>query len=110
MVLEQYGGMRARVSALVLLAVGGWPVSSAVAKCSPTDTRSTPFVSKAPPAGGLAAQLAVLRRPQTDADRATIEAFKHDSSLRILYAQSLRLLRTDEAGRSWYFYAAKTRV
>jgi hypothetical protein len=52
----------------------------------------------------------VLRRPQVPADRATIEAFKNYGSMRILYAQSLRLLRTDPDGATWYLFAGKSRV
>src|ERR1700742_3583619 len=82
------------------------PVSTAAAKC-PAHTDTPPVVSEAPLPADLAARLGVLRRAQTPEDRATIEAFKHQY-LRILYARSLRLLRSDPDGRSWYLYAGKT--
>jgi hypothetical protein len=81
------------------------PVSTAAAKCG--GTRSHEVVSEASPQSALAARLGVLRRAQTPDDRATIEAFRHQG-LRILYAKSLRLLRSDPDGRSWYLYAGKT--
>lgn len=102
--------MRARVLVVPLLVVAAWPASPAAAKCRPNDVRPAPFVSAAPPPADLAAKLGVLRRPQTDADRATIEAFKHSPTLRILYASSLRLLRQDPDGRTWYLYVGKTRA
>jgi hypothetical protein len=67
-------------------------------------------VSEAPPPADLAAKLAVLRRPQTPADRATIDAFRNYGTMRILYAQSLRLLRADPDGTSWYLFAGKSRA
>src|SRR5690349_21654898 len=98
--------MRARMLGVVVLAAAALPVSSAAAKCPSTSSRQV--VSEAPPPSGLAGRLGVLRRAQTPEDRATIEAFKHQD-LRILYAKSLRLLRQDPDGRTWYLYAGKTR-
>jgi hypothetical protein len=97
--------MRARMLGVVVLAAVALPVSTAAAKCP--NTRSEQAVSEAAPPAALAARLGVLRRAQTPADRTTIEAFKHQG-LRILYARSLRLLRQDPDGRSWYLYAGKT--
>jgi hypothetical protein len=97
--------MRARMLGAVVLAAAGLPVPTAAAKCP--NTRSDHAVSEAPPPAALAARLGVLRRAQTPDDRATIAAFEHQG-LRILYGQSLRLLRQDPDGRSWYLYAGKT--
>jgi hypothetical protein len=97
--------MRASLLGAVVLAAVVLPVSTAAAKCG--GTRSPEVVSEAQPQSGLAARVGVLRRPQTAEDRATIDAFRHQG-LRILYARSLRLLRSDPDGRSWYLYAGKS--
>jgi hypothetical protein len=97
--------MRARMLGVVVLVAAALPASTAAAKCPSSPSRQT--VSEAPPPSALADRLGVLRRAQTPEDRATIEPLKH-LDLRILYAQSLRLLRQDPDGRSWYLYAGKT--
>jgi hypothetical protein len=99
--------MRARVLGVVVLVVAAMPCATAAAKCPSSGARSAPVVSESPPPADLAARLGVLRRDQTAEDRATIEAFKHQG-LRILYGTSLRLLRSEPDGRTWYLYAGKT--
>src|SRR5882724_9481461 len=99
--------MHARMFGVAVLVVAAVPASTAAAKCPSTGVRSAPVVSESAPPADLAARLGVLRRDQTADDRATVEAFKHQG-LRILYGKSLRLLRSDPDGRTWYLYAGKT--
>jgi hypothetical protein len=102
--------MRLRIALLALGVATMLPASAAASSCVIHGNPHGAFVSQAPVPADWAAQLGVLRRPQTDADRAREKEFSGGEMLRILYGNSVRLLRTDPDGRQWYLFLGKPAV
>lgn len=106
--------MRAALAAALLLALA--PASATAGgggtvACTHVHEDERPaFLSQAPVPADFAAQLGVLRRAPTAEETAAAPKFARLRFGRILYANSVRVLRTDPDGTKWYLFLGKGRV
>jgi hypothetical protein len=103
---------RAALLAVAALAIAPASASAdgGTVACEHVHESDRTFVSQAPAPADWAARLDILRRAPTAEETAGVQQFARSHFLRILYANSVRLLRTDPDGTKWYFFLGKPRV